>query len=42
MPVNTIIVQIQDGKKVVVYPPEVAAAQGGKYRAVPPWAWEKK
>jgi branched-chain amino acid transport system substrate-binding protein len=42
MPVDTIIVQIQDGKKVVVYPPEVAAAQGGKYRAVPPWGWEKK
>ena len=42
MPVDTIIVQIQDGKKVVVYPPAVAASQGAKYRPVPPWGWEKK
>ena len=42
MPVNTIIAQIQDGKKVVVYPEDTAAAQGTKYRAVPPWGWEKK
>ena len=42
MPVNTIVVQIQDGKKAVVYPADVAAAQGTKYRPVPPWGWEKK
>src|SRR5471032_3287220 len=30
MPVETVVVQIQDGKKVVVYPPAVAAGQGGK------------
>jgi branched-chain amino acid transport system substrate-binding protein len=42
MPVSTIVVQIQDAKKAVVYPPEIAAAQGGKFRPVPPWNWEKK
>jgi branched-chain amino acid transport system substrate-binding protein len=42
MPVETIIVQIQDGKKVVVYPTAAAEGQGGKYRPVPPWGWEKK
>jgi branched-chain amino acid transport system substrate-binding protein len=42
MPVNTIIVQIQDGKKAVVFPEDIAAAQGSKYRPVPPWGWEKK
>jgi branched-chain amino acid transport system substrate-binding protein len=42
MPVNTIITQIQDGKKAVVFPEDIAAAQGSKYRAVPPWGWEKK
>jgi branched-chain amino acid transport system substrate-binding protein len=41
MPVATVVTQIQDGKKVVVYPPEVAAKQGAKYRPVPPYAWEK-
>jgi branched-chain amino acid transport system substrate-binding protein len=42
MPVNTIVVQIQDGKKAVVFPEDIAAAQGTKYRPVPPWGWEKK
>ena len=42
MPVDTVVVQIQDGKKAVVYPPAVAEGQGGKYRPVPPWGWEKK
>ena len=42
MPVETVVVQIQDGKKAVVYPPAVAEGQGGKYRPVPPWGWEKK
>jgi branched-chain amino acid transport system substrate-binding protein len=42
MPVDTIVVQIQDGKKVVVYPKEVAAIQGGKFKPTPPWGWEKK
>ena len=41
MPVATIITQIQDGKKVVVYPPEAAAKQGTAYRAVPPYSWQK-
>jgi branched-chain amino acid transport system substrate-binding protein len=41
MPVDTIIAQVQDGKKVVVYPPAAAAKQGTKYRPVPPWSWEK-
>jgi branched-chain amino acid transport system substrate-binding protein len=42
MPVDTIIVQIQDGKKAVVFPTAIAEAQGTKYRPVPPWGWEKK
>ncbi len=42
MPVNTIVTQIQDGKKAVVYPEDIASDQGTKYKAVPPWAWEKK
>ncbi len=42
MPVDTIISQVQNGKKVVVYPPAVAASQGTSYKPVPPWAWEKK
>ena len=27
---------------VVVFPEDIAAAQGSKYRPVPPWGWEKK
>ena len=41
MPVPTIVTQIQDGKKVVVYPAEIATGQGGAYRAVPPYSWQK-
>ena len=41
MPVATIIAQIQDGRKVVVYPVDVAAKLGGAYRAVPPYSWQK-
>ena len=41
MPVDTIVTQIQDGKKAVVYPLEVAAKQGSAYRAVPPYSWQK-
>lgn len=42
VPVNTIVVQIQDGKKAVVYPEDIASDQGTKYKPVPPWGWEKK
>ncbi len=42
MPVDTIIAQIQNRKKAVVYPLAVAASQGTQYKPVPPWAWEKK
>jgi len=42
MPIQTVIVQIQGGKKVPIYPESVAAAAGGKYVPVPPYAWEKK
>ena len=42
MPVDTIISQVQNGKKAVVYPPAAAASQGTSYKPVPPWAWEKK
>jgi branched-chain amino acid transport system substrate-binding protein len=41
MPVETVVVQIQDGKKAAVYPPDVAAREKHAYRAVPPYAWEK-
>jgi branched-chain amino acid transport system substrate-binding protein len=42
MPIQTVVVQIQGGKKVPIYPESVAAAAGGKYMPVPPYAWEKK
>src|SRR5476651_1370420 len=42
MPVDTIIAQIQNGKKAIVYPLSAAAAQGSQYKPVPPWGWEKK
>jgi branched-chain amino acid transport system substrate-binding protein len=40
MPVATVVTQIQDGKKAVVYPADVAAKQGTILRAVPPFSWE--
>ena len=42
MPIQTVVVQIQSGKKVPIYPESVAAASGGKYVSVPPYAWDKK
>ena len=42
MPIQTVVVQIQGGKKVPIYPESVAAGAGGKYMPVPPYAWEKK
>ena len=42
MPVDTIIAQIQSGKKAIVYPLSAAASQGSQYKPVPPWGWEKK
>ncbi len=42
MPIQTVVVQIQGGKKVPIYPESVAAASGGKYVPVPPYAWDKK
>jgi branched-chain amino acid transport system substrate-binding protein len=42
MPIQTVVVQIQSGKKVPIYPESVAAASGGKFVPVPPYAWEKK
>ena len=42
MPIQTVIVQIQGGKKVPIYPDSVASAGGGKFVPVPPYAWEKK
>lgn len=41
MPIQTVIVQVQGGKKVPIYPASVAAP-AGKYVAVPPFAWDKK
>ena len=42
MPIQTVIVQIQGGKKVPIYPETVAAAVGGKFVPMPPYAWDKK
>jgi branched-chain amino acid transport system substrate-binding protein len=42
MPIETVIVQVQNGKKVPIYPPTLAAREGTKYVAVPPYTWEKK
>jgi branched-chain amino acid transport system substrate-binding protein len=42
MPIQTVVVQIQSGKKVPIYPESVAAAAGAKFVPVPPFAWEKK
>ncbi|HEV8311369.1 MAG TPA: ABC transporter substrate-binding protein [Methylomirabilota bacterium] len=42
MPIQTVVVQIQGGKKVPIYPPDVATTGGGKYVPAPPFAWEKK
>jgi branched-chain amino acid transport system substrate-binding protein len=41
MPVETVVTQIQGGKKAAVYPVDVAAKAGHAYRAVPPYSWEK-
>jgi len=42
MPIQTVVVQIQNGKKVPIYPESVAAGAGGKFVPVPPYAWDKK
>jgi branched-chain amino acid transport system substrate-binding protein len=42
MPIETVVAQIQDGKKVPIYPEKVAADTGGKWEPVPPYAWEAK
>ena len=42
MPIQTVVVQIQSGKKVPIFPESVAAASGGKFVPVPPYAWDKK
>jgi branched-chain amino acid transport system substrate-binding protein len=42
MPIQTVVIQVQGGKKVAIYPPDVAAAGGGKYVPAPPFSWEKK
>ena len=42
MPIQTVVVQIQSGKKVPIYPAAVAAAAGGRFVPPPPFAWERK
>ena len=42
MPIQTVVVQIQGGKKVPIYPAAVATTGGGKFVPAPPFAWEKK
>ena len=39
-PTDMVMVQIQDGKKVPIWPLSIVGT--GKYRPVPPWPWEKK
>src|SRR5215468_2477371 len=42
MPIQTVVIQVQGGKKVPIFPASVVAAPGGKFVPVPPYAWEKK
>jgi hypothetical protein len=42
MPIETVVVQIQHGTKVPIYPDKVAAQVGGKWEKVPPYAWQRK
>ena len=42
MPIQTVVVQIQGGKKVPIYPASVVAAGGARFVPAPPFAWEKK
>jgi branched-chain amino acid transport system substrate-binding protein len=42
MPIQTVVIQVQGGKKVPIFPASVVATTGGKFVPVPPYAWEKK
>lgn len=42
MPIETVVIQVQGGKKVPIHPPSVAAKSERKYISAPPFAWEKK
>jgi len=42
MSTDMVVIQVQGGKKVPLYPPAVAVREGAKYVPVPPFAWEKK
>jgi branched-chain amino acid transport system substrate-binding protein len=42
MLIDLVVVQIQDGKKVPIYPASLARSLGTSFRAVPPYAWDKK
>ena len=42
MPIQAVVIQVQGGKKVPIYPASVAASAGGKFVPLPPYAWEKK
>lgn len=42
MPIQTVIVQVQKGKKVPIFPASVAATGGGTFIPAPPYAWEKR
>jgi branched-chain amino acid transport system substrate-binding protein len=42
MPIQTVVVQVQGGKKVPIYPAAVATAGGGRFVPAPPFAWEKR
>lgn len=40
-PTAMVVVQIQDGKKIPVWPLDLAEALPGEWMPVPPWPWEK-
>ena len=42
MPIQTVVIQVQNGKKVPIFPASVVATAGGKFISIPPYAWEKK
>jgi branched-chain amino acid transport system substrate-binding protein len=41
MPIDLVVVQIQQGKKVPIYPPVLTKSLGTSFMAEPPYAWSK-
>ena len=42
MPITTVVVQIQNGKKIPIFPEAVAKTTSGQFQPLPPYAWEGK